>query len=172
MFLYLRDLERGPRSFARTFPPGELNFDEELRQTSPLEVEGKARLIEALGEIQIEGRLKVNVETDCDRCLEVCRYPIDTKFSLSYLPADTEVSSEEKGLDDDAVTVAFYEGDGIALEEVFREQVFLALPMQRLCREGCRGLCPVCGVNWNERTCECELADADDRWAALKTWKQ
>ena len=43
-----------------------------------------------------------------------------------------------------------------------------ALPMQRICREECKGICPVCGANRNEVPCECHVKPADDRWIALK----
>ena len=54
------------------------------------------------------------------------------------------------------------------LDEVLREFVLLALPMQKLCSEGCKGICPVCGQNRNQQSCDCQTAPVDDRWAALK----
>jgi uncharacterized protein len=39
--------------------------------------------------------------------------------------------------------VGFYEGDGLELKEILRERVLLALPMQRVCRQDCKGICPV-----------------------------
>jgi uncharacterized protein len=68
--------------------------------------------------------------------------------------------------------VSYYEGDGLDLADVVREQVLLALPMQKLCRPDCQGICPVCGVNRNETTCQCKLQQVDERWAALKNLKQ
>jgi uncharacterized protein len=53
------------------------------------------------------------------------------------------------------------------LEDILREQVLLALPMQRVCREDCRGICPVCGKDRNEAPCDCREHPADDRWRAL-----
>jgi uncharacterized protein len=67
--------------------------------------------------------------------------------------------------------MGFYEGDGIELNDVLREYVLLALPMQRLCSENCNGICPVCGQNRNQRQCQCRTAAVDDRWAALKQLK-
>jgi len=42
------------------------------------------------------------------------------------------------------------------------------LPMQRVCREDCKGICPFCGANRNEVACECHIKPADDRWRALE----
>jgi len=44
----------------------------------------------------------------------------------------------------------------------------LALPMQRVCNDNCKGICPVCGQNRNQKDCGCHTEAVDDRWAALK----
>ena len=62
--------------------------------------------------------------------------------------------------------IDFYE-DGLELEDILREQVLLALPMQRVCSETCKGICPSCGKNRNETACDCKPV-VDDRWAALR----
>ena len=55
------------------------------------------------------------------------------------------------------------------LGEMVREQVLLALPLRRLCREECRGLCPSCGVNRNADSCDCHPAETvDERLAVLR----
>jgi uncharacterized protein len=52
-----------------------------------------------------------------------------------------------------------------------REQFYLALPMKPLCRDECRGLCPVCGINRNRETCDCQSAWVDPRLDALRSLK-
>jgi uncharacterized protein len=59
----------------------------------------------------------------------------------------------------------------IDLDDLVREQIDLALPMSRLCKEECQGLCPHCRTNLNEKTCQCEEKQIDSRWAALKGLK-
>ena len=54
------------------------------------------------------------------------------------------------------------------LEQILREQVLLQIPMQRVCKPDCQGICPVCGANRNETACRCEVHPTDDRWSALK----
>ena len=46
-------------------------------------------------------------------------------------------------------------GNVIDLDDVIREQVYLSLPIKRLCRETCSGLCPSCGLNLNKEQCQC-----------------
>jgi uncharacterized protein len=63
----------------------------------------------------------------------------------------------------------YYSGDMIDLDEILREQIILALPMYPRCVEECRGLCPVCGVDLNKETCDCQRDEVDPRLAVLKT---
>jgi uncharacterized protein len=169
MFLSLKEMEQGKVAFRETFPSGAVQFlDERLRQAGALVVEGVAELSQALEEITVRGRLQVRMETDCDRCLEAVDFPIDSSFTLSYLPASTLASREEVEVEEAAMEAGFYEGDGLDLLEVLREQILLELPMQRVCREDCLGICPVCGQNRNRVTCDCHERLPDDRWARLR----
>jgi uncharacterized protein len=45
------------------------------------------------------------------------------------------------------------------------------LPMKPLCRDDCRGLCPVCGIDRNRHSCRCTREWEDPRLAALKQLK-
>ena len=64
--------------------------------------------------------------------------------------------------------IGYYEGDGLLLEDVLREQVLLALPLKVTCSEDCRGLCLHCGKNLNQEKCSCAVPMEDPRWLALK----
>jgi uncharacterized protein len=75
---------------------------------------------------------------------------------------------EEVEIDKGEAEIGFYEGGGLELEDILLEQVVLALPMQRVCSDACKGICPVCGGNRNETTCDCRGEGADDRWGALR----
>jgi uncharacterized protein len=52
--------------------------------------------------------------------------------------------------------------------------------MQRVCKETCKGICPVCGANRNEVNCGCDAVRGqvtapggviDERWKALQNLK-
>lgn len=169
MFFHVRDLELRPAVFDTGYSPGEIEFlDPKLRQTGVLRTRGKAELVTgSLGEIRVKGHVSVGMEADCDRCLESAKFPIDSDFELYYRPV-AEGYGEEVKIDQSEAEMGFYDGDGIALEEVMREFVLLALPMQRVCSEACKGICPVCGQNRNQRECGCHAEAVDDRWEALK----
>jgi uncharacterized protein len=106
--------------------------------------------------------------SQCDRCLQSARFPLDVGFDLYYRPASLIAREEEVEIDDSEAEIGFYEGGGIALEDILREQVLLALPMQRVCSEVCKGICPSCGTNRNESVCDCRVETTDDRWGALR----
>ncbi len=169
MFFSVKELELKKVRFDVAFPPGEIQYDEGLRQATPLEVQGSAELLaNTLGEIRIQGHLQVRMRSDCDRCLEPAEFPIDANFDLFYRPAVDGDYDEEVEIDAGESEIAFYEGAGIDLKDVLREYVLLSMPMQRVCREECHGICPVCGQNRNLVNCGCEVKPVDDRWEALK----
>jgi uncharacterized protein len=169
VFISVQELELKKVRFEVAFAPGEIEFDGSLSQTSPLQTEGSAELLpHTLGEIRIQGRLKVAMRSECDRCLEPAEFPVDSNFDLFYRPVTRAEYDEEVEIDEGESEIAFYEGDGIELKDVLREYILLAMPMQRICREDCRGVCAMCGQNRNLVNCGCAAKPADDRWAALK----
>jgi uncharacterized protein len=172
MFFHIRDLELRPGRFDVQLAPGEVGFlDPKLRQTGPLKAAGTVELVtESLGEVRVKGHLSVAMEADCDRCLEPAQCPVDGDFEMYYRPV-TEGYGEEVALvalDESEAEMGFYDGDGVELNDTLREYVLLALPMQRVCSENCKGICPVCGRNRNQSECDCHTEAVDDRWAALK----
>jgi uncharacterized protein len=170
VFLSVKELELKKVRFDVAFPPGEIDFSGDgLQQSTPLEAEGSAELLaNTLGEIRIQGKLRVWMRCECDRCLEPAEFPIESNFDLFYRPEVEDEFDEEVAIDEGESEIAFYAGGGIELKEILREYILLAMPMQRVCREDCHGICPVCGQNRNLASCRCEIKSADDRWAALK----
>ena len=172
MFFHVKDLETRPNRFSVEVAPGTIDYqDDKLRQSGPLAATGEAKLVfGSLGEIRIAGHVAVEMEADCDRCLEAAWFPVDSDFELYYRPV-AEGYGDEKEIDSGEAEMGFYEGEGVELHDVLREFVLLALPMQRVCDETCKGICPECGQNRNVRECRCRTEKTDDRWAALKALK-
>ena len=170
MFLSVHEMELRKVRFDQTFSPGEIQFlDKKLWQAGPLRAIGSAQVLPNTGgEIRLAGRVVVRMEAECDRCLDVAEFPVDVDFDLFYEPAKSGPEGQEVALDAGESEVDFYTGEGLELEDVLREQILLALPMQRICRDGCKGICPVCGQNRNLSECGCQVKTPDDRWAALR----
>ena len=62
---------------------------------------------------------------------------------------------EEIELTEVDTRTAFFTGTKLAIGDILREQVLLALPMKALCGVNCKGLCPSCGTNLNFGSCNC-----------------
>jgi uncharacterized protein len=157
--------------------------DEEFRLVSGVELTGRVEPLSAegskeLGSFRLRGQMSCSVELQCCRCLEPLSVDVRENVDLIYLPQskniapprrdDSGASEDDRSLDTDELAVSFYRDHHIDLGHMIVEQIVLALPMKPLCREECRGLCPECGVNRNEASCECAPDESDPRWSALK----
>jgi len=173
MFLNVKEMEVRKVRFDETFQPGVIDFSGEgLVQASPLRATGTAELLpETGGEVRIQGRYTVTMESECDRCLGRAHFPLDSAFDLFYRPATAVNGGDEVEIDEGEAEIGFYEDGGMELGEILIEQILLALPMQRVCSEACKGICPQCGMNRNEGECSCRRETADDRWGALRNLK-
>ena len=169
MFLNIKEMEVRRVRFDEAFETGQIDFaDTGLRQVTRVRAEGTATLLENTGgEIRVQGRFSGTFEADCDRCLATTLYPLDKSFDLFYRPP-VELDVDEIKIDEGEAEIGFYEGLGLELADVIKEQILLALPLKRICREDCKGICPICGANRNEAACDCHVKPADDRWGALK----
>jgi uncharacterized protein len=170
MFLSVREMELRKLRFDEVFEPGQIDFTgENLEQGSVLRAAGSAELLQHTGgELRIQGRYSVEMLAQCDRCLGRTRLPLEGRFDLFYRPVAHIARQEEVEIDEGEAEIGFYEGGGLELEDILREQVLLALPMQRICQRSCKGICPVCGKNRNEFACDCKPDSPDDRWGALR----
>jgi uncharacterized protein len=169
VLITLQELEQRKVLFKVDVPAGEIDFDSQVAQSSVLQAEGTAELLNhSLGEIRLRGDLRVTAEASCDRCLEPVSLPIHSAFDLVYMPASEAAKGGEDEIEEAAVEVGYYEGNGLRLNDVLREVVLLALPMRLVCDETCKGICPVCGQNRNQRECTCRSTVVDDRWSKLK----
>jgi len=170
MFLSIKELELKKVRFDETLEPGKIDFSgEHLQQATPLHAAGTAELLAHTdGEVRVQGRYTAEMTAQCDRCLGRARFPLDAGFDLFYRPVSVIAREEEVAIDEGEAEIGFYEGGGIELADILREQVLLALPMQRVCSDVCKGICPVCGKNRNETACDCKMESADDRWGALR----
>jgi uncharacterized protein len=170
MLLSIKEMEVRNLAFAETWEPHGFDFqDPGVIQKAPLTAEGTAELLPHTGgEVRVRGRVRTELETECDRCLGRAAFPIDASFDLFYRPLESEPKVEEVAIDEGEAEMGFYELPGLELEDILREQVLLQLPMQRVCSEACKGICPACGANRNETTCTCQPHLGDDRWMALK----
>jgi uncharacterized protein len=117
-------------------------------------------------DVFVTGDLRAAVSQACGRCLEPSPVEVTAPLDVWLIPRPATADSVELAADD--LDVDFYDRDEIDLSAVIETETTLALPMKPLCRDGCRGLCPVCGGNRNLVQCSCQQPAPDPRLAALK----
>lgn len=148
----------GPEAFTRPFADSTWSLDAvELT----LEKDADA--------VFVRGTLEARVPLVCGRCLEPFDLRVSSDVDTRFLPAP-EGRAEERELASDDLDSDVYAHDQLDLGALVETETTLALPMKPLCRDNCRGLCPVCGGNRNATDCACETPAPDLRWAALKDW--
>lgn len=111
------------------------------------------------GVVSLDCTYRFTLELRCDRCL----VPFSKQMTLTV--PHTVVRLLENTEDDDEYLVA---PDGLVeLAELATNDVIPELPSRSLCREDCKGLCPVCGCDRNTTQCSCDTRQTDPRLAAL-----
>lgn len=123
------------------------------------------------------GEVRCDFHPVCCRCVKIFPLSLKIPIHLNLAPLyenERQVKIAQKGeveLVKEDLDFAFYEGNQFNLSELIHEQIILTLPMQPLCREECKGLCPSCGKDLNEGPCGCPAKTGDPRWGALKGLK-
>ena len=153
--------------FARTFKPEEVADEgDAYRIVAPVDV--AFEIHKDKEKFRLIGTVNTELELACSRCLEPFRLPVAAPFDIRYLPASEASAEAEREVEDEDLETSYYTNDAIDLNQLLREQFYLALPMKPLCRDDCRGLCPQCGTNLNTGTCDCSPVWEDPRLAPLK----
>lgn len=106
--------------------------------------------------VELYGSLKVSLSLPCDRCLSLYDVEVDADLHVIF-ETESGGSWQVKELEcniPDLDTVVLDE-PVIDLDDVLRQQLYLALPVKSLCSEQCRGICSQCGANLNLAACNC-----------------
>lgn len=95
----------------------------------------------------------------CARCLSDYGHRLQWELTELYAFKSKSVTDSGLMVPDDA---------HIDLAPIVREYALLEVPISPLCRPDCKGLCPVCGENLNERDCGHRPEQDDSPFAVLK----
>ncbi len=109
--------------------------------------------------VLVTGAVKGRATATCARCLRPLAVPVELELCELFGGPRHEVTG-----DGDAYRI---EGLEIHLEQMLRDACALALPLNPVCSQGCKGLCATCGIDLNESSCDCAEQDMDPRWAPL-----
>jgi uncharacterized protein len=175
MFIKIKELELRKIVFDESFSPGIIDLGEQAEQKTPLKATGRAELLrenrgakEVVEDIRLVGCFSTRVELRCARCLDPVAHAVQENFDLVYRPLGVDAVADEKSISLAETEIGYYQGEGLLLEDVLKEQLLLAMPVKQVCSRECKGLCPQCGKNLNLESCDCVSTMTDPRWSALE----
>jgi len=123
--------------------------------------------------IFLQGVLQAHLLLCCDRCLATYPYRVHSEMRLIYeVDPQEQLRIKDVDLPADGLNIIELPEPVIDLEEEVRQQLYIALPLQRLCRENCKGLCPGCGSDLNIDPCRCSGKRSESPFAVLSTLKK
>jgi len=175
MLIKVKDLALRKIEFDESFAPGMIDLVEGVEQKTPLKASGRAELLrenwgagKIVEDIRLVGSLSTQIEVRCARCLDPVPNRVQENFDLVYRPQGVDAVGAEASISRAETEIGYYQGEGLLLEDVLKEQILLALPVKQVCRRDCRGFCPHCGSNLNLESCNCVSTMTEPRWAALE----
>lgn len=153
---YIINLSVGDsREFGFEIPSLHLDSDLDLDN-----LRGLARITRTAQGLLVQVKISAMVDYDCGRCLTSFSQSSKTDFTELYAFSSNSITDSELIVPEDA---------HIDLTPLIREYMLLEVPMSPLCRPDCKGLCPICGENFNNATCNHENDSIDPRLAILKS---
>lgn len=114
------------------------------------------------GTITVEGTVTFGLRVHCNRCLAEFHQPVENRFQEIYYDRE---QPHPGGREADWIP---FSGDEIDIMPEVVQNIVVNMPMRFICREDCRGLCPVCGIDLNNGQCNCRQDNVDPRLAKLK----
>ena len=110
----------------------------------------------------VQGTTELTIEIPCDRCLE--EVPTDIHFLI-----DKDIKLEDSVVhDEDVEDNDYLIGFNLDIDRLIYGEILVNWPMKVLCREDCKGICKVCGMNLNKGNCDCQRTELDPRMAAIQ----
>jgi uncharacterized protein len=123
------------------------------------------------GEVFIQGEVKASLNLECGRCLKMFGHIYTFDINLTYMQEeDKDSSDKDHEVTSEELNTDFIVGSEIDLGHVVEEQILLGVPMRPLCNDNCAGICPKCGIDLNEKKCDCESGSVDPRFKVLEEY--
>lgn len=136
---------------------------EKIRLSSPVHL--IFQLLRARNGILLKGKLCTEFILECSLCLKEYKQEICTDLDEFFVTLDQLSETEE-----DEVFI-IQDDETIDIEPMIFQNLVLSVPMKPLCSDDCKGICPKCGADLNEASCECAKEDFDERFNVLKKLK-
>lgn len=125
--------------------------------TEPVHIVG--RVTNNTKNLELEAKAEGKMRVRCARCAK----EFVTGFAF---PIDEILVREGGEIDADSEAIVF-SGSEVELDDIIINNFLMNVEGRYLCSEDCKGLCPVCGCDLNEGSCDCDRENIDPRWAKL-----
>lgn len=115
----------------------------------------------------LDAHTQVYAKFECDRCGNEFTTELENDYEMVYLMNEVPVDSE-------SINIAYLSHDAsfINIKNELREFAILSIPMKKLCKPDCKGLCYKCGGDLNRAECMCPDEKIDPRWEKLLDLKK
>ena len=145
-----------------------LSFDEKISEVGVGEpffgnCKVDVKLSKSHSQIVLDAKLFLDANYQCDRCGRYYKAKVQNSYQMVYLFGDEPEENNNINL-----TYLPVYADKIEIVNDVRDYALLAIPMKKLCKEDCKGLCPRCGKDLNEDKCKCAEKEIDPRWEPLE----
>ena len=122
----------------------------------------------SIHQIVLDCKLNTSALLNCDRCTEPFDLNIFTEFRLVYL---FKSRGDDEG---ENLNLIYLSPDDtkINITEEVKEYCMLSIPLKLLCKDDCKGLCTICGINLNIETCDCKREKSNPIWEKLNKLKE
>lgn len=119
--------------------------------------------------VLLTGAIEGQYSVACDRCLKQVKENLYCEFEYLITTRKEQVLElrDVECSDEDVITLYLQEPE-IDVDEILREQTYLAMPLRTLCSEDCKGICTGCGVSLNSEVCCCSSDTRSSAFAVLK----
>ena len=128
--------------------------------SDPVSIEGS--VLNIGNTLEISASINGIYKTQCSRCGKDVTMELHSELFES-------VESDFSDADEECLSLC---GNVLDIEGSVRASVFNDIPLKFLCSEDCKGLCPQCGVNLNEKECNCDTTVYDPRFAIFRNLQQ
>ena len=121
---------------------------------------GEVKFIKTNESIWIKACLETVIECQCSRCLgmfdQSLAINIHEEINIGGLPGEAEY--EQLRISEDMV---------LDISEAVNQYCDISIPMNPVCRNSCKGICPKCGTSLNQLTCDCDRLTVSSQWRGL-----
>ena len=110
----------------------------------------------------ITGTVDFAASIPCSRCLEEVPTRIHFDIEKEFRLENSVIHDEEME------EIDYLIGFDLDIDRLIYGEILVNWPMKVLCKEDCKGICKVCGMNLNKGDCNCQKTELDPRMAAIQ----